>query len=143
SFIDGREKFLPFNVLTLLPAWLVGTPVVKLSQAVGPFRKPVNRMASAFMLPRCTKVWARGAKTFQHLQESGFQGIDYALADDIAFNHLPAYALSNEAGPALEARFSALADARASAAVRGVIGICPSSVVAVQSRKQGGDYEQV
>src|SRR5690606_25460263 len=29
SFIDGREKFLPFNVLTILPARLLGVPVAK------------------------------------------------------------------------------------------------------------------
>ncbi|MCG8071354.1 MAG: hypothetical protein N0C86_05165, partial [Candidatus Thiodiazotropha taylori] len=30
AFIDGREKFLPYNVLTLVPAFLLNTPVVKL-----------------------------------------------------------------------------------------------------------------
>jgi polysaccharide pyruvyl transferase WcaK-like protein len=143
SFIDGREKFLPFNVLTLLPAWLLGTPVVKMSQAVGPFREPLNRLAAAFILPRCAKVWARGAQTYKFLQESGFRGVDFALADDIAFNHKPEYALSRESGPTLAQRFARLADARAQPGVRGVIGVCPSSVVAVQSRKRGESYERV
>lgn len=143
AFIDGREKFLPFNVLTLLPAWLLGTPVVKMSQAVGPFRKPFNRLAAAFMLPKCSKVWARGERTYQHLAESGIRGVDFARADDIAFNHKPGYALSNEARPALDRCFASLTQARTGEGVRGVIGICPSSVVAVQSRKSGGSYEQV
>jgi polysaccharide pyruvyl transferase WcaK-like protein len=142
AFIDGREKFLPFNVLTLLPAWLVGTPVVKMSQAVGPFRKPVNRLAAAFMLRRCARVWARGERTWQHLDQAGFKGVDFARADDIAFNHKQGYSLSDEAGPELQQRFDALSTARGQG-VRGVIGICPSSVVAVQSRKNGGNYEQV
>jgi colanic acid/amylovoran biosynthesis protein len=38
SFIDGREKFLPFNILTILPAMLLGVPVVKFAQAMGPSR---------------------------------------------------------------------------------------------------------
>lgn len=143
AFIDGREKFLPFNVLTLLPAWLLGTPVVKMSQAVGPFRKPMNRLAAGFMLPKCTKVWARGAQTYMFLQESGLRGVDFALADDIAFNHKPEYTLSQEAGPALEKCFAHLVEARTKPGVTGVIGICPSSVVAVQSRKRGENYEQV
>jgi polysaccharide pyruvyl transferase WcaK-like protein len=143
AFIDGREKFLPFNLLTLLPAWLLGTPVVKMSQATGPFRNRANRLAAAFMLPKCAKVWARGERTYQHLKESGFDGLDFALADDIAFNHKPEYALSNEASPALEHLFAQLAEARGKAGVRGVIGVCPSSVLAVQSRKQAGNYEQM
>lgn len=143
AFIDGREKFLPFNVLTLLPAWLLGTPIVKMSQASGPFKRPVNRLAASFMLPKCRKVWARGAQTFEYLQHSGFGGLDHGLADDIAFNHKPEYSLSKEAGPELAACFERLAGARLQPGVRGVVGICPSSVVAVQSRKRGENYEKV
>ena len=39
SLADGREKFLPFNLLCVWPAMLEGTPVVKLSQAMGPVKK--------------------------------------------------------------------------------------------------------
>src|SRR5690606_15397524 len=94
SFIDGREKFLPFNLLTLLPAWLLGTPVVKLSQAMGPFKGGANRLLAGFMLPRCAMVWARGARTFEHLRASGFDGVRFQQADDIAFNHRDGYSLS-------------------------------------------------
>jgi polysaccharide pyruvyl transferase WcaK-like protein len=141
SFIDGREKFLPFNMLTLLPAWLLGTPIVKLPQAVGPFRKPLNRMLARFMLPRCRMVWARGAQTRQFLEESGFPGLVMAQADDIAFNHRDAYALTDEGDEALVGGLARIAGLRPG--VRGVVGICPSSVVAVQSARQGGDYESV
>src|SRR5690606_35628930 len=51
SFIDGREKFLPFNILTLLPAWLLGTPIAKMPQAMGPFDRTVNRRAARLVLP--------------------------------------------------------------------------------------------
>ena len=141
AFIEGREKFLPFNVLTLLPAWLLGTPVVKMSQALGPFKKPVNRLAAWFMLPKCTKVWARGEQTFSYLKDAGLRGIDFALADDIAFNHKAEYALSVESSPQLEQRFAQVMQARNG--VRGVVGLCPSSVVAVQSRRRGENYEAV
>jgi polysaccharide pyruvyl transferase WcaK-like protein len=141
SFIDGREKFLPFNVLTLLPAWLLGTPIVKLSQAVGPFNKPINRALARFMLPKCRMVWARGGQTRRFLEQSGFPGLTMAQADDIAFNHRDAYALTDEGGEALVAGLGRIAALRPD--VRGVVGICPSSVVAVQSARQGGDYEAV
>jgi len=142
SFIDGREKFLPFNLLTLLPAWLLGTPVVKLSQAMGPFKGAVNRLLAGFMLPRCAMVWARGARTFEHLQSSGFDGMRYLQADDIAFNHRDGYSLSREAPPELDAVLGTVAAYRQGGG-RGVIGLCPSSVVSVKSRKEGGNYDAV
>lgn len=143
AFIDGREKFLPFNVLTLLPAWALGVPVVKMSQATGPYRGRVNRLAARLVLPRTTMVWARGARTLEHLRDSGLRGVPYAQADDIAFAHRAEYALTDEAGPALDEALAAIARARQQAGVRAVVGVCPSSVVAVKSRASGGDYEQV
>jgi colanic acid/amylovoran biosynthesis protein len=143
AFIDGREKFLPFNVLTLLPAWLLGVPVVKMSQATGPYRGRLNRLVAGLVLPRVTMVWARGARTLEHLRESGFRGVRYAQADDIAFAHRAEYALTDEGGPALAAALQQVADARGAEGVRSVVGICPSSVVAVKSRASGGSYEQV
>ena len=62
SFIDGREKFLPFNILTILPAMLLGTPVFKMAQAIGPFKHPLNRFASK-LLWHCALVVARGDVT--------------------------------------------------------------------------------
>lgn len=140
AFIDGREKFLPFNTLTLLPAWLLGTPVVKMPQAVGPFERPVNRALAEAVLPRCRMLWARGARTRAHLESSGFRGMRFAQADDIAFNHRDEYNLTRDGGARLDACFSALDRLRPSAE-GGVIGICPSAVLAVQSRKTGGNYE--
>ena len=142
AFIDGREKFLPFNVLTLVPAWLLGTPIVKMPQATGPYRNGLNRALASWVLPMCRMVWARGARTREHLEQSGFKGLAFAQADDIAFNHRDAYNLTRDGGPALDARFAELA-ALAAGEGGGVIGICPSSVVAVQSRRSGGNYEQV
>ena len=142
SFIDGREKFLPFNVLTLLPARLLGTPVVKMPQATGPFESGINRSFAAWGLPMCRVVWARGGRTREHLEGSGFDGLTFAQADDIAFNHRDAYSRTRDGGPELDALFGELEGLRAGEG-GGIIGICPSSVVAVQSRKSGGNYEQV
>jgi polysaccharide pyruvyl transferase WcaK-like protein len=141
AFIDGREKFLPFNTLTLLPAWLLGTPVVKMPQAVGPFEKPINRALARHVLPMCRMLWARGARTRQHLEASGFPGLRFAQGDDIAFNHRDAYNLTRDGGEALDARFVSL-DAARPVEGGGLIGVCPSAVLAVQSRKAGGNYEQ-
>lgn len=142
AFIDGREKFLPFNTLTLLPAWFLGTPIVKMPQATGPYRNGANRTLASLVLPMCRMLWARGARTREHLEGSGFKGLRFAQADDIAFNHRDAYSLTRDGGPALDARFAELEALRPGEG-GGIIGICPSSVVAVQSRKSGGNYEQV
>ncbi|MBS7457815.1 polysaccharide pyruvyl transferase family protein [Coralloluteibacterium stylophorae] len=143
AFIDGREKFLPFNVLTLLPAWLLGTPVVKMPQAVGPFERPLNRLAARVVLPMCAMIWARGGRTREHLEQAAFPGVRFIQADDIAFNHKNGYSLTQEEGGALDARFAALASARGVSGVTGVVGLCPSSVVAVKARKEGGAYEDI
>lgn len=143
AFIDGREKFLPFNTLTLLPAWLLGTPVVKMPQAVGPFTRPVNRLCARLVLPMCRMVWARGGRTLDHLAQSGFSGMRFAQADDIAFNFQEDWSLTREGHTRLGKLFDQLDAMRNVEDVRGVIGICPSSVVAVKSRQEGGQYESI
>lgn len=140
AFIDGREKFLPFNVLTLLPAWLLGTPVVKMPQATGPFRNAFNRACARLVLPRCHAVWARGARTYAHLQESGLAALRFSQADDIAFNYEPRWSLTTEHEDKLQPVLARIRELR-HAGIRGVIGVCPSSVVAVQSTKAGTGYE--
>ncbi len=141
AFIDGREKFLPFNALTLLPAMLLGTPVVKMPQAVGPFANPVNRLAARLILPRCRMVWARGARTHQYLANAGFD-VRFAQADDIAFNFDGAWALTEEGGRRVRETRASIQRLSSDPGIRGVIGICPSSVLAVQSRKRNGGYEE-
>lgn len=139
AFIDGREKFLPFNVLTLVPAWLLGVPVVKMSQAMGPYQGRLNRLAARMVLPRVRMVWARGRRTREHLEGSGIPGLTYAQADDIAFAHRSAYALTREGATAVDDLLAELGRSTG----RRVVGVCPSSVVAVRSRAQGGSYETV
>lgn len=143
AFIDGREKFLPFNILTLLPAMLLGTPVVKMPQAVGPFERPANRLAACWMLPRCAMVWARGGRTIQHLKRAEFAGVRCAQADDIAFNFDATWGLTREGGAELPGVLAAIEALRVQPEIRGIVGICPSAVLAVQARKKGGDYEPV
>src|SRR5690606_3330028 len=102
----------------------------------------LNRALAGWVLPMCRMLWARGGRTREHLEGSGFEGLTFAQADDIAFNHRDSYSLTRDGGAALDARFLALEAFRPEEG-GGVIGICPSSVVAVQSRKSGGNYEQV
>lgn len=141
AFIDGREKFLPFNALTVVPAWLLGTPVVKMPQATGPYQRPLNRLAARTVLPMCRMVWARGGRTFEHLSAAGFPGVRFAQADDIAFNFQEHWSLTREGGPALQQLLAKVVSVRQESTVRGVIGLCPSAVLATRARKTGGTYE--
>ncbi|MHB9140069.1 MAG: polysaccharide pyruvyl transferase family protein [Victivallaceae bacterium] len=97
SFIDRREKFLPFNIATILPAMILGVPVVKFAQAVGPFRNRITQFAARHILARCRQVFARGDKTFEHLADFFPDAGFYQRADDIAFLFCPEFCQSTKA----------------------------------------------
>jgi len=64
SFVDGRGPgILLYNVLVVLLPWMWGIPIVKYSQALGPFRKPFNRFFARWMLPKAAHIAARGRIT--------------------------------------------------------------------------------
>ncbi len=138
SFIDGREKFLPFNVLTLWPAMLLGVPVIKMSQAMGTFENTLNRFAAKRMLPRCARVFARGEHTRANLETLDLPEPPLAEAADIAFLHEERYALSEENPRYVEELLERVAAAKEDG--RAMVGICPSSVLAAKARKRGSDY---
>jgi polysaccharide pyruvyl transferase WcaK-like protein len=125
TFSDGREIYLPFNILTLLPAILLNRPVVKLSQAMGPFSNPLNRASARWILPSVDRIYARGGRTMAHLKEIGLTNI--ILAADLAF--ALETSSENRSGrlPIFEKD-------------RRTVGIAPSSVVYKYCRKRGIDY---
>lgn len=84
SFVDGREKFLIYNVMSILPALLLKCPVVKMPQALGPFNGKINRLAARCILPRLKFICARGRKTYEHLETLSLK--NYESYPDIAFS---------------------------------------------------------
>jgi colanic acid/amylovoran biosynthesis protein len=126
SFVDGRGfATLAYNVLLLLPALLLGTPVVKISQAMGPLRRPTTRIAGRLLLPRIHTVLARGDRTVAHLDELGLR--HGGLVPDSAF--------LMEVRPADEA----WAAARVDGLVQPVV-LAPSQVVVGQADDDGAGY---
>lgn len=84
AFVDGRGLMtLVYNILLVLPALLLGRPVVKIAQAVGPFAERANRIAARAVLSRMAGLLARGRATEEHLRDLGvrFDGV----AADVAF----------------------------------------------------------
>jgi polysaccharide pyruvyl transferase WcaK-like protein len=130
TFSDGREKFLLYNVASVLPALLVGTPVFKCAQAVGPFESRINRLAARAVLPRMHTIVTRGSRTHSFAEQLGLRnlhrGADYAFALDlrgdeaaIADRHVePAFF---DSGPT-------------------VVGIAPSTVLAEKLAPAGRSY---
>ena len=84
TFTDGREKFLLYNVASILPALNTGTPVFKCAQAVGPFTNPINRRASKTFLPKVKTLVTRGRITHEFAEGLGlsnlYAGADYAFS---------------------------------------------------------------
>lgn len=85
SFVDGRGlPILAYNTLMTGLPLLLGRPTMKAAQALGPFRRPLNRFAARRVLPRLATVVARGERTEHHLDELGLgnvrRGADVAFA---------------------------------------------------------------
>lgn len=138
SFADGREKYLPFNILLIWPAMLLDVPVIKLAQALGPFKNPLTRLSARLFLPRCQRIYARGAMTAEHLRDLGLPAEKWALAADIAFLYQPEYSLTAENEAQIDALAQRLAGLRA--AGKTIVGLVLSSLVHTASAKAGRDY---
>lgn len=137
SFVEGRNKFIPFNIATILPAMLLGVPVIKFAQAMGPFKSQPNRLAAQLFLGRCQQIFTRGEKTHSYLCELFGNKAIYQRADDIAFLFKREYCIS-QPGVGLKLKLAELDFQRQ--AGRPVVGICPSVVVATRACAAGWDY---
>lgn len=129
SFVDGRPlPILVYNTLMTGIPLLLGVRVLKGSQALGPFRTPINRLAARLVLSRLEAVTARGDTSFGHLRELGLR--TPVQAADLAFTMaLPERARERAARLLAE---------------HGVAGrfvaVVPSTVVEGYCRARGIDY---
>lgn len=128
TFTDGREKFLLYNVASILPALNVGTPVFKCAQAVGPFTNPINRWASKTFLPKAHTLVTRGRITHEFAQGLGLSnlhaGADYAFSLEMSGTEREEVARHFD--------LSFFDDE--------VVGVCPSVVLQKKVDARGGDY---
>lgn len=129
TFVDGREKFLLYNVASILPALNEGVPVFKCAQALGPFENPLNRAAAKTFLPKMAKIVSRGAITQEHLDglelNNTVAGADYAFLLELTD------AEREEARTHFDESFF---DGDT------VVGISPSVVMQKKIDADGGDY---
>lgn len=129
TFVDGREKFLLYNVASILPALMVGTPVVKCAQALGPFKNPINNASAKLFLPKMAAIVSRGAITHSYLEGLNLKnvtaGADYAFSLE----------LTKEEVKQAKSKFDDSLFAKST-----VVGISPSVVMQKKVDAKGGDY---
>lgn len=130
TFVDGREKFLLYNVASILPALNLGVPVVKCAQALGSFKNPVNKWAAKTYLPKMAAIVSRGAVTHEYLMGLGLknvtEGADYAFLLDV----------TKEDAMLAEQKF----DTKFFSGKTKVVGISPSVVMRKKVDAAGGSY---
>ena len=85
SFADGRGFAIVFyNALMTGVPLMLGVPVVKAAQALGPFQSVPNKWLAPLVLRRVRTVCARGARTREHLDSLG--GVNAIDVADLAFS---------------------------------------------------------
>jgi len=128
SFSDGRGiPTLIYNVLMTGVPLLVGSPVVKCAQALGPFESLLNRLAARLVLPRVSEIVARGEGTLMNLSRLGLKKVTPGA--DLAFLMDVGEAAGVEALRVVE-----------DLGGRPFICISPSSVLRGYCRRDGIDY---
>ncbi len=138
TFSDGRAFQLLYNVFTIWPAILLGVPVIKLSQAMGPFEQGLNRKLASHFLPKCHKIFTRGSMSDNYTSQLVGLDENREQAADIAFLFEPYYSLSEENEEKVKELVSKIQTWKQ--AGEKVISIVPSSLVLKRSTKQGSDY---
>lgn len=141
SFMHGRVIFIPFNILTIFPAMLVRTPVVKFAQALGPFKNPLVFISARIFLSGCTKIFARGSATQKNLEDLKIRKDIIDSAADLAFLHKESFLLSEENQEYLESLVTKVENLKKGG--KTIIGLCPSSVIASIARKEKWNYIQL
>lgn len=128
SFVDGRGVTLLYNICCLLPALVLRVPVFKMSQALGPFGKRLNRGSARTLLPRIRHIFSRGRRTSLNLESLSLT--NWSRSDDLAFllGDAPATSVS-DGTPGHDPDPGSL-----------VLGVAPSQVLMDHCSRAGVDY---
>lgn len=138
SFHDGRLAVGVYNLFCIWPALLLKIPVVRLSQAMGPFRHPLNRLAARWVTRRSLHTFARGRLTAGYLEQLGVPADSWSVAPDVAFGYLPSYSMTTENDSEVSKLHERLVELRA--AGTDVVAVVPSSLVNKSMTNEGRDY---
>jgi len=130
TFVDGRGlPLLIYNVqCVLIPKWF-GIPVMKVSQAMGPFKRKLNRLAAKYCLNQVNVLCSRGTITSSHLRDLG----------NSSFHQTADAAFSLPEQPSLPGSIANKIQ-QIKAQDKRIVGICPSVVVEDYCHSIGMDY---
>lgn len=136
SFIDSRGFVMnTYAFITMAIPKLCGAPIVKYSQAIGPFKGFWNRFLAKWMLPKLELICARGEITEDNLKKLGLRG-NVRLCADGAFTMKDdrRYTDMVEAATSKDSFFAPNE--------KGIIGLSISSVVNKKCNRLGIDYKK-
>ena len=133
SFVDSRGFVMnTYAFVCAAVPMLVGTPVVKYSQAMGTFKNPYNRFLAKWILPKISLICARGQGTYDNLAGIGITK-NVKLCADGAFTMEDDEKWDKEVNRVCkEDRFY----------TKNVIGLSISSVVEKKCNKLNIDYQK-
>ena len=135
SFVDSRGVIMnTYAFVCAAVPMLVGTPVMKYSQAMGTFKSLPNRLLAKWILPKMKLICARGKGTQENLREIGVEK-NVCLCADGAFT----MADSEPHKKMVEAVCREDAEFYAGP----VIGLSISSVVEKKCEKLSIDYKKI
>ena len=138
SFHDGRLAVVAYNLMCVWPALLLGVPVLRLSQAMGPFRNPLNRIPARLVTKHSLHTFARGRRSADYLRELKVPLESWSLASDVAFSYRPEDSLSIESLDQVNQLATDLEEIRSRG--KNVVALVPSSLVYQKTTEDGGDY---
>jgi colanic acid/amylovoran biosynthesis protein len=132
SFADGRGfAIVVYNALMTGVPLLLGVPVVKAAQALGPFQSIPNKWLAPLVLRRVKTVCARGARTREHLDSLG--GVNAVDVADLAFSLDEAAGLPSSVSAALGSIDSNFIVVMPSAVVKGIFESTGGSYVSAMA----------
>ncbi|OPY42454.1 MAG: colanic acid biosynthesis protein [Methanoregulaceae archaeon PtaU1.Bin066] len=131
SFVDGREKYLAFNIACILVPILFRKRIIKYSQALGPFNNPINRFFAKMLLPKINHIIARGKITYCNLKSIGLKNT--LIGADAAFTLKISNSSYKIASNYIDDNFQK----------KMIIGIAPSSVIEESCEDIGIDYTSI
>lgn len=138
SFHDGRLSVSIYNVVCLWPAILMGVPVIRLSQAMGPFKQPLNRWGARFIMNHSHHSYARGAATAEFVKGLKVRADRWSVAPDVAFGYEDSFSVTTENADRVAAASAELAAVAENG--KKVVAVVPSSLVMKSMAGQGEDY---
>lgn len=138
SFHDGRLSVVGYNVMCVLPALLLKVPVIRLSQAMGPFENPLNRWAARWVINHSLHTFSRGRHTSGYLRTLKLLPNAWSEAADVAFAFRPEDSLTVENEEKVEAIATRLSRLHNDGTE--IVAVVPSSLILKRSKDGDGDY---